>query len=89
MHLVTFLLFLIIGQTPIMLAEDDDMKLFLKNYQQDIQYTGPNTKHWQFQGAWYKNGKRLVIFTSLFLSMGMLDSNNLFLNTVNHDAPMR
>lgn len=49
-------LFLIIGQTPIMLAEENDMICLLKNHQQDIQYTGPDTKAWRFEGAWYHMG---------------------------------
>lgn len=41
-----------------MLAEDnDEMIQFLKAYQQDIQYTGPNTKPWRFDGAWHTSGK--------------------------------
>lgn len=46
------------GQTPIELAEDnDEMILFLKSYQHDIQYTGPNTTPWRFDGAWHKSGE--------------------------------
>lgn len=46
------------GQTPIMLAEDDDeMVSFLKNHLIDVQNTGPNKMPWKFQGAWNINGK--------------------------------
>lgn len=49
-----------IGQTPIMLAEDDDeMTAFLKNHLQDIQNTGPNKQPWRFEGAWHTHGRVL------------------------------
>ncbi|XP_037050763.1 uncharacterized protein LOC119084801 [Bradysia coprophila] len=43
------------GQTPIMLAENDDpMIAFLKSYLNDIQNTGPNKMPWKFEGPWKK-----------------------------------
>lgn len=50
------------GQTPIMLAENDEnMMSFLKNYLQDIQNTGPNKIPWRFEGAWQIYGKFLIM----------------------------
>lgn len=46
------------GQTPVMLAEDDEeMTAFLRNYLFDIQNTGPNKLPWRFNGAWCINGE--------------------------------
>lgn len=54
--------FVCLGQTPIMLAEDDDeMVSFLKNYLIDVQNTGPNKMPWKFEGPWNING-RIFIF---------------------------
>lgn len=48
-----------VGQTPIMLAEDDDeMVAFLKNHLIDVQNTGPNKMPWKFEGPWKINGKQ-------------------------------
>lgn len=47
------------GQTPIMLAEEDDeMVTLLKNHLQDVQNTGPSKMPWKFKGAWEIYGKR-------------------------------
>lgn len=54
--MLKFLLFFS-GQTPIMLAEDDDeMVSFLKNHLIDVQNTGPNKMPWKFEGPWKING---------------------------------
>lgn len=46
------------GQTPIMLAEEDDeMVSFLRNHLIDIQNTGPNKMPWKFPGAWKQKGR--------------------------------
>lgn len=46
------------GQTPIMLAEDDEqMTLFLENHLQDIQSMEPDKHPWRFEGAWHIHGK--------------------------------
>lgn len=46
------------GQTPIMLAEDDDeMVALLKNHLYDVQNTGPTKMPWKFRGAWEIYGK--------------------------------
>lgn len=56
------------GQTPIMLAEDDDeMVSFLKNHLIDVQNTGPNKMPWKFQGAWNINGKSRREFKTMWL----------------------
>lgn len=40
------------GQTPLQLAEDDGMTLFLKNHLYDVQYSGSDKGHWKFSGPW-------------------------------------
>lgn len=53
----------ILGQTPIMLAENDDQMIaFLKNYLHDIQNTGPNKMPWRFEGGWKKYGMLFTYF---------------------------
>lgn len=59
------LIFFSLGQTPIMLAEDDDeMVSFLKNHLIDVQNTGPNKMPWKFEGPWKINGMnfRLLLY---------------------------
>lgn len=40
------------GQTPIQLAENNEMELFLKNHLYDIQSTNPNKTGWKLDGPW-------------------------------------
>ncbi|GAB0089890.1 hypothetical protein DMENIID0001_045120 [Sergentomyia squamirostris] len=40
------------GQTPLALAEDDDMAHLLKSHLHDVQNTGPDKKPWKFAGSW-------------------------------------
>lgn len=50
------------GQTPIMLAEDDDkMVQLLKNHLCDVQNTGPTKRPWKFRGAWEIYGNCTVV----------------------------
>lgn len=44
------------GHTPLMLAETDEMMIFLKNHLFDIQNTSPNKMAWKFDGAWKSFG---------------------------------
>lgn len=54
------------GQTPIMLAEDDDeMVALLKNHLYDVQNTGPTKMPWKFRGAWEIYGKKSIETSSI------------------------
>lgn len=49
------------GQTPIMLAEEDDeMVSFLRNHLMDVQNTGPNKMPWKLTGAWKQKGRNPI-----------------------------
>lgn len=52
-----FVVFHLVGQTPLDLAEDDDMEEFLKAHLTDMKSSGADRKAWRFDGAWRSNGE--------------------------------
>lgn len=47
------------GQTPLDLAEDDEMDEFLLGHLYDLNYFGSDKKRWRFAGPWQSTCKMI------------------------------